>query len=48
MTREYPDPQVGALDEAGYECTSGLVYVPMATVECSEEDLEKNLAGLDK
>lgn len=39
---------VAALDEAGYECTSSLVYVPMATVECSEEDLEINLAGLDK
>ena len=39
---------VGALDAAGYECTSSLVYVPMATVECSGEELEKNLAGLDK
>jgi len=37
-----------ALQEAGHECTGMLVNVPMATVECSEEDQEANYKAIDK
>ena len=37
-----------ALDGAGIETSGSLAYIPMALVECSEEDYEMNLAALDK
>lgn len=37
-----------ALQDKDIECASSLVNVPMSLIECSEEDLELNLAGLDK
>ena len=37
-----------ALQEAGYECTGNLVYVPMTKVKMSPEAMERNLAALDR
>jgi len=37
-----------ALEDAGMAVTGQLVNMPLVTVECSEEDLEANLAALDK
>ena len=37
-----------ALQEAGHECSGVLVYVPLAPVECSEDDETENYACIDK
>ena len=37
-----------ALAEAGFECSGQLIHVPLATVECSEEEAEANYAAIDK
>lgn len=37
-----------ALQEAGHACTGRLINVPMATVDCSEEDAELNFNLIDK
>jgi len=38
----------GALGEAGIECAGSFVNSPLATVECSEEDMAMNLEAIDK
>lgn len=37
-----------ALQEAGHECSGQLIYSPMATVECGEEDEAANFAAIDR
>jgi len=37
-----------ALQGAGIECAGSFVNYPLATVECSQEDIDANLAALDK
>ena len=37
-----------ALQDAGVECAGSLVYVPMTTVEVSEEHEAENFAAIDK
>lgn len=36
-----------ALVDAGHDCTANLVHEPLMLVECSEEDVEKNLRVVD-
>ena len=37
-----------ALQEAGHDCTARLANIPSALIEVSEEDLEANLAVIDR
>jgi YebC/PmpR family DNA-binding regulatory protein len=37
-----------ALQDAGFECAGRFVYLPLAKVQCSPDDLKLNLAALDQ
>ena len=37
-----------ALQALGYECSGTLVYIPLAPIECSEDDIEANFVCIDK